>query len=85
MSLNSVHVVEIDGRGRDQFYSISHVSRTKDQSSKFGNALRCVFIGMWILFVEHQWHFTTLFPQLFFCLGVRISLGKIKTELNLDS
>lgn len=51
------------------------------------NALRRVFTSMWILFhfIEHQWHFTSLFPQSFFSLDVLLRPGKIKTELNLVS
>lgn len=37
MSLNSIYIVESDGRGRNAFYNMSHVSGTENQSSKFGN------------------------------------------------
>lgn len=72
-SLNSTCIGDSDGRGMGQFYNISRISLTQHRSSKFGNkAVRCVFASMWILFhfVEHQWHFPTLFTQLFFCLGI---------------
>lgn len=37
VSLNSIGIMESDGRGTGQFYSVSYVSLTQHQSSKFGN------------------------------------------------
>lgn len=79
--LNSNHVVESDGRGRDRFYNTSHVSRTKNQSSKSGNQCTEMCFHKYVAFfhfVEHQWQFTTLFLQLFFCLEVIIDQVKLK-------
>lgn len=73
--LNSIHIVERDGRRRDQFYNISHVSWTRNQSSKSGNKCTEMYFHKHVAFLhfaEHQWHFTTLFLQVFFCLGVII-------------
>lgn len=75
MFLNFTSTTESDGRGTGQFYYTIHVFLTQHQSIIYVweiNAVTYVFTRARILFnyTEHQWCFPTLFPQLFFCLGI---------------
>lgn len=86
VSLNSIHIVGSNGRGRDQFYNISHVSGAKNQSSKFGNKCTDMCFHKHVdplSFYRRSVAFYQYFPTIIFQVGCsyyQVKLGRVKLK-----